>query len=133
MLLTRTTQPMYDAAREANGPDEVVVVSDEVGQMTRSIGKSFVQEDTSNAVEIALGDASPGRGLVCKSGALGGLEPVVGDVRSLEICRECTAALSLAVAVACDEVLDRLVELASLLTRRDVPRNRRASVLTVKC
>lgn len=67
MLLTSTTQPMYDAAREANGPEvkgtgdasESVVV---VGQMTRRIGKSLVQLDTRRAVEIADGVARPGRG-----------------------------------------------------------------------
>ena len=133
MLLTRTTQPMYDAAREANGPDEVVVVSDEVGQITRSMGKSFVHEETSNAVEIALGDARPGRGLVSESVLFGGLEPDVGEVRSLEMSRECTVAISRTIAVACEEVLDRPVELQSSCTRRDAPRNLRASVLIVKC
>jgi len=65
MLLTSTTHPMYDAARVANGPEEPVSV-EEVGQMTRRIGKSFVQEETRRAVEMALGVANPGRGVLLK-------------------------------------------------------------------
>lgn len=58
MLLTSTTQPMYDAALDAKGPTDIVDESeDDVGQMTRRIGKSLVQEDTRIAVEMALGDA----------------------------------------------------------------------------
>lgn len=57
MLLIRTTQPIYDAARDAKGPAETVEESEDVGQITSSIGNSLVHEETRIAVEIALGDA----------------------------------------------------------------------------
>ena len=41
--------------------------AEEVGQMTRRMGKSFVQEDTRRAVDIALGVAWPGRGVLWRS------------------------------------------------------------------
>lgn len=66
MLLTKTTQPMYDAARLAKGPVDPVSV-EEVGQMTRRIGKSFVQDETRRAVEMALGVAKPGLGVLYRS------------------------------------------------------------------
>jgi len=40
---------------------------EEVGQMTRRMGKSFVQEETRRAVDIALGVAWPGRGVLWRS------------------------------------------------------------------
>lgn len=108
MLLTRTTQPMYDAARDAKGPDAVFVESDEdVGHMTSKIGKSLVQEDTSRAVEIALGVAKPGLGVFWRSRSNGGCPACeVGEVGSEDVCREWLMAVSLAVAVACEDVLE---------------------------
>lgn len=57
ILFTRTTQLIYDAAREANGPSFSVEEDEDVGHMTRRIGKSLVQLETRSAVEIALGVA----------------------------------------------------------------------------
>lgn len=62
ILLTSTTQPMYEAARLANSPENPAS-AEEVGQMTRRIGKSLVHDETSRAVDMALGVAKPGRGV----------------------------------------------------------------------
>lgn len=56
---------MYDAARLAKGPiDPEPPFSDAVGHITKSIGKSFVHDDTSKAVDMALGVANPGLGVI---------------------------------------------------------------------
>jgi hypothetical protein len=72
MLLRSTAYPTYDEAEAVKDAIcdekfllETLAVADglsEVGQITSRIGKSFVQLDTSNAVEIEAGDAVPGRG-----------------------------------------------------------------------
>lgn len=108
MLLTSTTQPIYDAALEAKGPPAAAEFSDDdVGQITSRIGKSFVHEDTSMAVEMALGEAYPGRGvsLISKCGCA---IVEAGDNGSAETCLEWPLCTFCIVAVACEDVLEWL-------------------------
>jgi len=78
---------MYDAARLANGPVEPASV-EEVGQITNRIGNSFVQDETRRAVEIALGVANPGLGVLYRSVSDCGLYGRVEvRLRSVDICR----------------------------------------------
>lgn len=100
MLLTRTTQPMYDAARLAKGPlepESASVEDEDVGHITRRMGKSLVHEETRRAVDIALGVARPGRGVFWGSVSGFGWPVVdVGDVRSEDVLRVWVAAVAVA-------------------------------------